>query len=440
MIAPFKGVRMPTPGTVLPKLVVAILTFAILYHLHPLLPPQSLPSAQKPHLVPATLYEHGNLGPGESVDENWLQHGNKKQQVAIEKEEGGQVGNDDHDQDRASLNFDDEVPTDHPISHQSSIISVDITSPDYSKNFVSYGEPECLPAFNETMHQEAITRYVSCTQFAPFYPAETRRVAFATISTGKREEAYDRAIHSQMFHSAVHGTPTHVLCSTLSQGAWNKIAFLLHLLMNEMLKPPSSRLEWVMWTDRDALILDACRPLSSFLPPPTPEYADVHLITNEDAFGLNAGVFLFRINDWSISFFNAVLAYPYYRPDEDLLFAEQTAMWNVMRDDAWTNSTVRVPWYWFNAYPVEGGSTETFETGRDPGEYFRARKGDFIAHFAGHTERREEMPTWENMLRKMGNVWLGSVQRDVTGEVQDYWKDWARGTLSKGQISGEERR
>lgn len=43
----------------------------------------------------------------------------------------------------------------------------------------------------------------------------------------------------------------------------NKPAFILNLLMQEMLKPAHQRLEWIQWVDRDTLILDPCRPVST---------------------------------------------------------------------------------------------------------------------------------------------------------------------------------
>jgi hypothetical protein len=240
-----------------------------------------------------------------------------------------------------------------------------------------------------------------------------------------------------MFHSAVHGTSTHILCSQLADGAWNKIAFLSNLVMNEMLKPAQSRLEWIMWIDRDAIILDACRPLSAFLPPNTPEFENINLITNHDKLGLNAGVFLFRVNDWSRDLFNTILAFRYFRPDVELALAEQTAMEKIINEDKWKEGVARVPWYWFNAYPDADRSAAKYRDG-ERAEWFRARKGDFVIHFAGDSGRVARMPGWMDMLEEVGNVWEkgGDKLRDITPEVKEYWKAYKKGELTHGQITG----
>lgn len=123
-----------------------------------------------------------------------------------------------------------------------------------------------MPSFDSKLKELAAERTESCAKHAPFVTQETHRVALASITTGKPVEAYQRAIRTQMFQSAVHKSPIHILCEQLMDGAWNKIAFLLNL-MNEMLKPLASRLEWIMWMDRDAIILDPCRLLSASCPP-----------------------------------------------------------------------------------------------------------------------------------------------------------------------------
>lgn len=157
------------------------------------------------------------------------------------------------------------------------------------------------------------------------------------------------------------------------------------------------------------------------------KYENISLIVNEDVNGFNAGVFLFRVDAWALSFFNAVLAYKYYRPDDHLSFWEQTAMAVIMREPQFVHRIALVPWYWFNAYPVEGGSTVDYKQGTTPDDLldFRARKGDFIAHFAGHSHRLDEMPGWHDMLHELGNVWEeGDVQRDITREIEEYWLRW----------------
>lgn len=421
MLSPTRSsFRMPPPGSLLPKVLIAILTIAVFAQL-----PSFSTTQRHADPIPTTL--------GHKAEPAWFQDAIK---VHYDDEE-------DEESHRPALShFVAATPTVR-VSKPSASADAETTVDEginYNRTFISYGPTQCLPDFDDKLKQLALARNESCSKNTPFSPVESRRVAFASITTGQPEEAYQRAIQSQMFHSAVHGSSTHVLCEQLSDGAWNKIAFLLNLVMNEMLKPEDERLEWVMWIDRDAIVLDSCRPLSAFVPPATKEYEKVNLLYNHDAFGLNAGVFMFRVSDWSISLFNTILAFRYFRPDEDLVLAEQTAMEKIIHEDKWKDSIVRVPWYWFNAYPDEDKSVEKYRDNLEPEdlEWFRARKGDFVVHFAGDDGRSGRMPEWLDMLKDVGNVWeKGEVGRDITMEIEEYWSNWQSGTLTDAQKSGE---
>ncbi|KAL6168093.1 hypothetical protein ACJQWK_05754 [Exserohilum turcicum] len=309
---------------------------------------------------------------------------------------------------------------------------------DYAKTHIHYGQAQCMPAFGNDWKQRVAAQRESCAKHAPFNMAETRRTAIASITTGKPQEAYLRAIRTQMFHSAVHKTSTHILCETLVDGAWNKIAFLLNLVLNELQKPKESRLEWIMWIDRDVIVLDPCRPLSSYLPPDTAEFHDINFIASHDTVGLNAGMFLFKVNQWSVNLFSAVLAFRYYRPDEAIDYAEQTAMDKILQTDAWFPGVAQVPWYWFNAYPDEKNSIEVYMDGSRPKdlEWFRARKGDFAVHFAGDDGRSQRMVWWLDAIENM-DVWKnGDAKVDVTAEINEYWHAYRNKNLTDEQKAG----
>lgn len=419
---------MPPPGSVLPKVLIAVLFLAILYQLSP-----DRTVSRSSDLLATT--------PGENSRGTWFQDAIKTQD-----------GDDEEEQSPAQI-----VGSVIPVTLLPAAIatrsrndqyegakarptSAVTNGLDYSRIHVSYGPTKCMPTFDDSLKKAAIERNRSCTAHAPFPAEESRRVAFASITTGKPLEAYQRAILSQMFHSAVHGSSMYVLCEQIIDSTWNKIAYLLNLVINEMLKPEDERLEWMMWIDRDAIVLDACRPLSSYIPPATSEFDKIQLITNNDAIGLNNGVFLFRVSQWSVSYFNTVLAYRYFRPDDDLQLAEQSGMEKIMQEEKWKDSVVRVPWYWFNAYPDEENSVEKYKEGLEPEdlEWFRARRGDFIVHFAGDDGRSGRMLEWLNMLQEIGNVWeKGNIKRDISEEIQEYWASWKNGTLTEKQITGE---
>lgn len=414
---------MPPPASLIPKVLIAVLFFAIVYQI------STYSAVSIP--IPTTIENTDSKNSHADNQGAWLQD-------AVKPHDGD--GRNSHTLDKpptpsASHHAEIPKPQTNPTSRPQPKWPVN-----YKKTHVSYGASQCMPHFSDDLKKAAMQRNESCAAHAPFSTVETRRVAFASITTGKPEEAYQRAILSQMFHSAVHGSTTHILCEQLSDGAWNKIAFLLNLVMNEMLRPKAVRAEWMMWIDRDAIVLDACRPLSMFLPPETEDFSKVNLITNNDGFGLNAGVFIFRVSEWSIALFNTILAFRYYRPDEKLVLAEQTAMEKIIKEDKWKESVVRVPWYWFNAYPDESDSVKKYSEGLESEdlEWFRARKGDFVVHFAGDDGRSGRMPDWLNMLQDLGNVWeKGGVRRDITKEIEEYWNSYKDGNLTDNQISGQ---
>jgi mannan polymerase II complex MNN10 subunit len=94
--------------------------------------------------------------------------------------------------------------------------------------------------------------------------------------------------------------------------------------------------------DRDAMILDQCRPISSFLPKDKSRTTswwrrsqsqeggtnrtDVNLLVTNDFSGLNNGTFILRVNEWAVSLFTAVLAFRHFESHVELPFTEQSAM------------------------------------------------------------------------------------------------------------------
>lgn len=222
----------------------------------------------------------------------------------------------------------------------------------------------------------------------------------------------------------VHGMRMHVMCSPVIDGMWNKPAFILSILLSEMVKSPEERLQWLFWTDRDSLVLDHCRHPSVFLHPPEhTNSSTTHLLTTIDFNGLNNGIFLLRVSDWSINLLTDILAFPHYRPDTKLTFNDQSAMERLLREARYASGVKYVPQHWFNAFPSMGGYAE-FEgrEGTDGLDDLVARRGDFIVHFAGEGDKEAWIETWDRMVRRLGNVWAeGRWQRDVTGEIRRFW-------------------
>lgn len=296
-----------------------------------------------------------------------------------------------------------------------------------------HGGNECLPMLNSSLMVESESIRGACQDIAPF-PLSEVRIGRATAHFGSPQEHFQKALQTHLLHSMVHDTPLEVMCTPVIDSLWNKPAFMLSLLLNEMMKPAAERLEWLLWVDRDTLILDQCRPISSFLPPDAAhthseterrgEKGDdgVNLLVTNDWNGLNNGVFLVRVNQWAIELFSNIAAFRHYRPNVSLPFTEQSAMEIVMNEPRFRNNVQLVPQEWFNAYP-DGTPTEFEEKTDDEGlKNYHARRGDFMLHFAGRPGRDKLINKWIKLLKRTRGVWkLEQVQRNVTGGVQKFW-------------------
>ncbi|UPK96599.1 hypothetical protein LCI18_007534 [Fusarium solani-melongenae] len=295
-----------------------------------------------------------------------------------------------------------------------------------------HGGSECLPTLNSSLIAESNLIRRACQQLAP-YPMSGVRVATVTAHFGTPQEHYQRALQNHLLHSMIHETRLEVMCHPVVDSLWNKPAFILSLLLDEMMKPAEDRLEWLFWVDRDTLILDQCRPISSFLPPSiSSEHHDTerrkrtddetHLLVTNDWNGLNNGVFLVRVNQWAIELFSDIAAFRYYRPNVSLPFTEQSAMEIVMSEPRFQRNVQLVPQEWFNSYP-KGTPTEFQERRDEEGlKHYHARRGDFLVHFAGRPGREKLINGWTKMLKRTRGVWKPEqVQRNATQHVQDFW-------------------
>jgi hypothetical protein len=56
---------------------------------------------------------------------------------------------------------------------------------------------------------------------------------------------YDRAIRTHIRYAERHGYSTYILRKELIQGVWNKLAYLLHVLVTEMDKGEEGT-SWIM--------------------------------------------------------------------------------------------------------------------------------------------------------------------------------------------------
>jgi len=134
---------------------------------------------------------------------------------------------------------------------------------------------------------------------------------------------------------------------TLRDIYYSKLHFLIEAIM-EGLK--TNEYDWVFWVDSDTLLGNPNIKLETFLPLNN----KVHFISSADINDLNAGVFLIKVHPWSLNFLMRAVSYQYFYPEEELLYADQTSMRNVLVRGNEDEHYVVVPPRWFNNIKLPG--------------------------------------------------------------------------------------
>jgi hypothetical protein len=228
---------------------------------------------------------------------------------------------------------------------------------------------------------------------------------------------YERANRTHEQHDRVQGYRLHVLRQQLMHDVWSKPAYILSLLLRELAKPESERLEWLLWIDADTIILNPYVPVEVSLTPPGPEYENINLLYSSDLNGLNNGVFPVRVCRWSVDLFSAIVSFRYYRPDTPLTFRDQSAVDFIMKEPKFKDSIVQAPQRWFNAY--QGEHNETLAP-------FQDRRGDFLVHFAGVGNRDERMGYWLDRAEQNMDDWEVPLKStSYPQERRDFWGEWS---------------
>lgn len=160
-----------------------------------------------------------------------------------------------------------------------------------------------------------------------FYP----RFGKCTASFGGPSPPYDSAIASHDLHNTLHAYPHYILHEQMLRGLWSKHSYLLTVLGQELSKPESERLKWLLWHDRDTILVNPQIPLNIFVPPEEKGFGHVNLLVTKDRNGLNNGVFMVRVGQWAVKMFASVLSIREYRPDVVLKYTEQSGMEEVIK-------------------------------------------------------------------------------------------------------------
>jgi hypothetical protein len=102
--------------------------------------------------------------------------------------------------------------------------------------------PDLDPIFNETReHQKGSLEIIPTVE-----GHGKARWAKVAVASGFEDVVYERALETHIKHAEKHGYPMYVGRENAADGMFNKIAYILHILLQELYKPAEERIEWLL--------------------------------------------------------------------------------------------------------------------------------------------------------------------------------------------------
>ncbi|KAG6063512.1 hypothetical protein E4U33_006333 [Claviceps sp. LM78 group G4] len=242
---------------------------------------------------------------------------------------------------------------------------------------------------------------------------EQARIGKISILYGGTKLHYERALQSHKRHNRQHGYPMFVQRVDVLDGYWTKPAFIHYMILRELRKPESQRLQWLFWFDADTIILNYNVPLEIFLPPEDHEgLRNINILISDDWNGLNNGIFGIRVSRYAAELFAGILAFRDFEPETELVFQDQSAMEILLKRRKSINHVAKVPQRWFNAYATDD---------ERPGSSF-VHPGDFLVHFAGTGARDIRMNKWADKSEQLNYKWNTPLTHlKLPEDIQRFW-------------------
>lgn len=216
-------------------------------------------------------------------------------------------------------------PFEHPQHHENNE-DVESDSDDSSNASFGLDVQEEPSSYDSPASPSSPQAAAPSSSGKPAFP----RFAKITATFGEPDPPYEEAIASHKLHNEIHNYPQFILREQMLKGLWSKHAYILSIIGNELAKPLEERLEWVLWHDRDTVLMNPQLPLDIFVPP-SPAFNHIHFLVTNDHNGLNNGVFLCRVSGASFKFFASALSFREYRPEVMLKYTEQSGMEEVIK-------------------------------------------------------------------------------------------------------------
>ena len=92
----------------------------------------------------------------------------------------------------------------------------------------------------------------STTIYVPQEDANTRKyskpmIAKVAVASGFEDAAYELGLDTHRIHAERHGYPMYLTRESAIEGMFNKIAFIMRALLEELYKEPDERVEWLLY-------------------------------------------------------------------------------------------------------------------------------------------------------------------------------------------------
>ncbi|KAF1986911.1 glycosyltransferase family 34 protein, partial [Aulographum hederae CBS 113979] len=251
------------------------------------------------------------------------------------------------------------------------------------------------------------------------------RIAKASMLFGQTNELYERALASHEKHNEMHGYPSSVLRHSVTTGYWNKISYLMSLIVLELGKPKDERLEW---HDASTILLNPFIPLPVFLPPADPQYDAINFIGSRRFGELDSSVFFVRVAPWSVKLLVKAMAIPLIdelaelgpvtSAGRELGTIDGTALAFILNETEFKSGALYEPRHWFNPHSqAKQGDQKPVQA-----PHFEGSHGSLLAVFPGQLQGSR----WKQMADCLSDVADAAWERPYEqtrypAEIKEFW-------------------
>lgn len=174
------------------------------------------------------------------------------------------------------------------------------------------------------------------------------------------------------------------------------------------------------WYDADTMILNPNIQWEIFLPPAA--FPDIDFLATKNLDGFNAGLFFFRVDEWSVELLSDAYSLRRLRPEIEIGGnIEQNAMKYLFGQESNKKHVLYQPQLWYNGF--QG----------DPRAETEINEGDMLVHFAGINHANEEerkfdlMTQWFAKIEQQPDKWQVPLEKTkYPREIEAFWKTYKK--------------